>query len=84
MNKKKDILNDSKSSKPGTPKENKFMNLFKEGIKKDLIKFDIKIELDQEPENYDFKPYFVKNENYSSDSNKNSKENLNMQSTHKK
>ncbi len=58
--------------------------MFKEGMKKDLIKFDIKIELDDEPTTYDFKPYYIKNENYSSDSNKNSKENLNIDSMHRK
>lgn len=58
--------------------------MFKEGMKKDLIKFDIKIELDEEPTDYNFKPFFVKNENYSSDSNKNSKENLDPNSKHKK
>ena len=61
------------------------MNIFKEGIRKDLIKFDIKIELDEEPADYQFKPFYVKNENYSSDSNKNSKDNLKTnQSLHKK
>ena len=78
-------MNDSRNSKSGTSPKAKFVNIFKEGIKKDLIKFDIKIELDDEPTDYAFKPFFIKNENYSSDSNKNSKENFTFAaSTHKK
>ena len=45
-------------------------------MKKDFIKFDIKVELDESPTDYAFKPFFVKNENSPNNSNKNSKENL--------
>lgn len=48
-------------------------------MKKDIFKFDIKIELDEQPEDYNFKPFYIKNENY-----QNSKETPNAISTHKK
>ena len=67
-------MNDSKNE--SFSKKNKFINIFKEGMKKDFIKFDIKVELDESPTDYAFKPFFVKNENSPNNSNKNSKENL--------
>jgi len=61
------------------------VNIFKEGMKKDLIKFDIKIELDEEPTDYEFKPFYIKNENYTSNSDKKSNGNIETtKSSHKK
>lgn len=54
-------------------------------MKKDLIKFDIKINLDEEPTDYEFKPFFIKNENNTNTTDKNSKDIMGTTpSSHKK
>lgn len=62
LNQSKDSRNSGKSNKSKT-----FVNIFKQGMKNDLVKFEIKVDLDKTLE-YNFLPFFHKKEEQENES----------------